>query len=98
MPVAYALLDIQPDYNGHLDMLYCHPDHTRRGLAGELLTIAEQTAQATGVLRLYTEASELARPVFERVGYIVQHRHDFSIEHGGHAVEIYNYAMEKVLT
>ncbi|MEO0689124.1 MAG: GNAT family N-acetyltransferase, partial [Pseudomonadota bacterium] len=36
-PVAYALLE--PD--GHLDRLYCHPDHTRNGLAERLLDTAE---------------------------------------------------------
>jgi GNAT superfamily N-acetyltransferase len=28
-PVAHALLE----HDGHLDQLYCHPDHSRRGLA-----------------------------------------------------------------
>ncbi|UVI38793.1 GNAT family N-acetyltransferase [Qipengyuania spongiae] len=39
-PVAYTLLE--PD--GHLDQLYCHPDHTRRGLADRLLADAELLA------------------------------------------------------
>lgn len=88
-PVAYSLLE--PD--GHLDMLYCHPDHTRRGLADKLLVIAEQQAQTLALSRLYTEASELARRAFERSGYVVQHRRDFDL--GG--VSIHNYAMEKRL-
>ncbi len=88
--VAYALLE--PD--GHLDMLYCHPDHTRRGLADELLAASEQGARSLDLERLYTEASELARPVFERAGYVVEHRRDFEIE----GVAIHNYAMEKHLT
>jgi putative acetyltransferase len=87
--VAYAL--IEPD--GHLDMLYCHPDHSRRGLAEELLAAAEQHARRMGNTRLYTEASELARPAFERTGYSVLHRRDFAIE----GVAIHNYAMEKAL-
>ncbi|MCK0128459.1 GNAT family N-acetyltransferase [Erythrobacter sp. F6033] len=91
--MAYAL--IEPD--GHLDMLYCHPDHTRRGLADELLAASEQHARAEGITRLYTEASELARPAFERAGYAVQHRRDFEIPHEGEAVAIHNFAMEKPL-
>jgi len=87
--VAYALLE--PD--GHLDMLYCHPDHTRRGLADELLAVAEQDARSLDVAHLYTEASELARPAFERAGYVVQNRRDFEIE----GIAIHNYAMEKHL-
>ncbi len=91
--IAYALLE--PD--GHLDMLYCHPDHTRRGLADELLAASELHARQNGVARLYTEASELARSAFERAGYSVEHRRDFTIEHDGKAVPIHNYAMEKRL-
>ncbi|MBV7259919.1 GNAT family N-acetyltransferase [Erythrobacter crassostreae] len=91
--VAYSLLES----DGHLDMLYCHPDHTRRGLADELLAASEQHARANAMSQLYTEASELARPAFERAGYIVQHRRDFDIPHAGGAVAIHNYAMEKPL-
>lgn len=88
-PVAYTLLE--PD--GHLDMLYCHPDHTRKGLANELLAHAEMIAHKDGITRLYTEASELAVPAFERAGYVVMHRRDFAVE----GVPIHNYAMEKLL-
>jgi putative acetyltransferase len=93
-PVAYALLE--PD--GHLDRLYNHPDHTRQGLATQLLSHAEHHARARSMARLYTEASELARPAFERAGYEVLHRRDFTIEHAGRSVPIHNYAMEKRLT
>ena len=92
-PVAYALLE--PD--GHLDMLYCHPDHTRRGLAVQLLAEAEVSAKRAGLSRLYTEASELARPAFERGGYRVSHRRDFAIELEGRSIPIHNYAMTKAL-
>lgn len=93
VPVAYALLE--PD--GHLDRLYNHPDHTGQGLADRLLAKAEERARADGLARLYTEASELARPVFERAGYALTHRRDFEIEYDGKAVPIHNYAMEKHL-
>ncbi|MXO90176.1 GNAT family N-acetyltransferase [Pontixanthobacter aquaemixtae] len=88
-PVAYALLE--PD--GHLDMLYCHPRHTRRGLADQLLDTAESQARSLGVERLYTEASELARPAFERAGYELVRRRDFDLD----GVPIHNFAMEKRL-
>ncbi len=91
--VAYALLE--PD--GHLDQLYCHPDHSRRGLADRLLAEAETLAREMAVKSLYTEASELARPAFERAGYEVTQRRDFEIEHAGVAVPIHNYAMQKRL-
>ena len=93
MPVAYALLE----QDGHLDHLYCHPDHTRNGLADRLLEAAEEQALTWDCKRLYTEASELARPAFERAGYGVTQRRDFTIEHEGKLVPIHNYAMEKTL-
>ena len=101
VPVAYALLerdaDAEPDQGGHLDHLYCHPDHTRQGLAVQLLLEAEQRAAALQVHRLYTEASELARPAFERAGYRATHRRNFEIESPDGPVAIHNYAMEKLL-
>ncbi|MEQ5786729.1 GNAT family N-acetyltransferase [Erythrobacter sp. NFXS35] len=93
LPTAYALLE--PD--GHLDMLYCHPDYAGQGYAGKLLAMAENRARASGTTRLFTEASELARPVFARAGFRVVQRRDFTIPHAGADVAIHNYAMEKVL-
>lgn len=91
--VAYALLES----DGHLDMLYCDPEHTRRGLADKLLAASEQHAREDRITRLYTEASELALPAFERAGYQVTHRRDFEIEGPNGSVAIHNYAMEKCL-
>jgi len=92
-PIAYVLTEP----GGHVDMLYCHPDHTGNGVAGVLLGVAEAEARKSGVACLFTEASELARPVFERAGYIVLHRRDFAIVYAGADVAIHNYAMEKRL-
>ncbi len=93
VPLAYCLLEA----DGHLDMLYCHPDHTGRGLARMLLAQAELVARDRDVSRLFTEASELARPVFERAGYRLVARRDFTIPFEGGDVAIHNYAMEKRL-
>ena len=90
---AYTVLET----GGHLDMLYCHPDHAGKGLALALLHAAEAVARAQGVTRLFTEASELARPVFARAGYAMLHRRDFAIPSGESEVAIHNYAMEKQL-
>ncbi len=88
-PVAYVL--IEPD--SHLDHLYAHPDHSRRGLADRLLAAAETDARAHGLARLYTEASDLARSAFERAGYTITQRRDFAID----GVSIHNWAMTKPL-
>lgn len=92
-PSAYTVLEA----GGHLDMLYCHPDHTGKGLGLALLEAAEMAARAQGVTRLFTEASELARPVFARAGYALLQRRDFTIPFGESEVAIHNYAMEKQL-
>lgn len=96
-PVAFALLEPPFEGSAHLDMLYCHPDHTRHGLADQLLARAENFGHANGAKRLYSEASELARSAFERAGYTMTHRRDFAILHEGREVPIHNYAMEKLL-
>ena len=92
-PLAYTMFEA----DGHLDMLYCHPDHSGRGLALGLLEAVEAAARAQNLTRLFTEASELARPVFERSGFAVIKRRDFAIPFEGHEVAIHNYAMEKRL-
>ncbi len=86
-PVAYALLEA----DGHLDHLYNHPDHSRRGIALNLLTTAALYARHHGMARLYTEASELARPSFEEAGFIATERREFEID----GVPIHNWAMER---
>ncbi len=88
-PAAYAVMEP----GGHLDMLYCHPDYAGRGLASGLLEAAEKAARSLALPCLFTEASELARPVFARVGYTLLCRRDFTID----SVPIHNYAMEKRL-
>lgn len=92
-PAAYAIL--QP--KGHLDMLYCHPDHAGKGLASALLAAIDGEALERGHTHITTHASELARPVFERAGYVLLHRRDFTIAVGADAVPIHNYAMTKSL-
>ena len=89
VPAAYALLED----DGHLDMLYCAPAHAGRGLARELLIQSERQARELGMTRLYTEASELARPAFANAGYTLSGRREFEID----GVAIHNYAMEKPL-
>lgn len=92
-PVAYAVLEA----GSHIEMLYCHPDHTGQGLGARLLAEAEIAARAAGTVRLFTEASELARPVFTRAGFALLHRREFTIGPDTAPVAIHNYAMAKQL-
>jgi putative acetyltransferase len=87
--VAYA--DLEPD--GHVDHLYCHPDFAGRGVASRLLEALIAHAIQRRLPALHVEASELARPVFERHGFTVTARRDFEIR----GVPIHNYAMRREL-
>ncbi len=83
--------DLEPD--GHIDMLYVHPELARRGVARALLQHIERVAESRGLRRLYTEASITARPVFERRGFEVLAGRTVTV--GGHAMT--HYRMEKRL-
>lgn len=88
-PVAYAMLE----QTGHLDHLYCHPDHTKEGLASSLLETAALYAKYHGITHLFTEASEIAKPAFESAGYTAMRKRTFEID----GVTITNWAMVKTI-
>ena len=54
---------------GHIVFLFTAPDRMRRGVAQALYRPVEMALAQCGVPRLFTEASRLARPFFERQGY-----------------------------
>jgi putative acetyltransferase len=55
----------------HLDMMYVHPAHQRKGVASALLSELESAASELGAQRLHAEASLTARPFFERRGFLL---------------------------
>lgn len=67
-----GFIGFEPD--GHIDFLYTSPDHARRGVASKLHDAAVAMLRDLGVNELFTEASEVARPFFERQGYEVVER------------------------
>ena len=89
---AIAFCDLEA--NGHVDMLYCDPDHARMGIATALLETLETAAREQGLGRLHTEASEAARPAFGKAGFVVLYRRDIEVD----GVAIHNWAMEKRLS
>ena len=89
-PLAYG--DVEAD--GHIDHVYCHPLYTRSDTARALYGALEDVARRGGVGRLYVEASEPARRFFERRGFSVDQRRDFTVR----GVMIHNYRMEKPLS
>lgn len=66
-PVGFS--DLEPD--GHLDMMFVHPDHQGVGVASALLAAVEAAAGAQGLPRIFTEASITAKPFFARRGFSV---------------------------
>ena len=59
---------------------------------GSALYVAIETyAHCNGIRHLFVEASELARGLFERRGFILLGRNDLVID----GVAIHNYRMEK---
>lgn len=89
VPAAYADLES----NGHIFHLYCIPEFIGTGMVSKLYDALEIEARGRGITRLYVEASELARPVFERKGFSLVRRNDFTHR----KVKIHNYIMEKML-
>jgi len=86
-----GFIDVETD--GHIDLLYVAPEAAGQGVARLLLETAEALAAAQGVTRLHAEASETARPVFERLGFKATARRDFEVA----GVPIHNWAVEKTL-
>jgi putative acetyltransferase len=57
-----------------LDMLYVDPAFARRGVGSALIDALVRIAQARGVEKLSADASDSARPLFERNGFVAQRR------------------------
>lgn len=84
-------VDLEDD--GHIDHMYCAPEAVGRRVASRLYDEVEQLALVHGIQRLYVEASEAARRVFERKGFLVDERREWELR----GVMIHNYAMSKAL-
>lgn len=87
-----GFIDLEAD--GHIDLLYCVPEAIGRGIGARLYDTLEETARAAGMERLYVEASESARRLFERKGFILRERREVTRR----GVILHNYAMDKPLT
>ena len=81
--------DLEAD--GHLDMLYAAPEAEGLHVGSQLYAAIEAHARRRGLRRIFVEASELARPLFERRGFTLLGRNDLVMD----SVAIHNYRMEK---
>lgn len=86
-----GFVDLEAD--GHIDLLYVDPAAGGRGVAAALLDLLEAEAAAAGLRRLYVEASETARPVLLRRGFVDLGRRDLMVAE----TPIHNHAMAKSL-
>ena len=86
--VIVGFADLESD--GHLDHLFVHADHQRRGVGAALLAALHGEAARRGIARLFTEASITARPFFERHGYRVLQEQVVVVR----GVELVNYRMD----
>ena len=55
-------------------MLFVDPEFARQGVGRALVDALTKLAQARGAKRLTTEASDVAKPLFERLGFAAQKR------------------------
>jgi putative acetyltransferase len=70
--------DLEAD--GHLDMMFVHPDHQGIGIASMLLLTVEEAARLQGLSRIFTEASITARPFFKKRGFVVDAQQEVTME------------------
>lgn len=83
--------DLEAD--GHLDMMFVHPDYQGMGVASLLLRRVEAAAIEQGLTRIFTEASKTARPFFARRGFVV----DAEQVVGKRGEQMTNFRMHKLL-
>ena len=57
-----------------IDMLFVDPEFARQGVGRTLVDALMKLAQGRGAKRLTTEASDVAKPLFERLGFAAQQR------------------------
>ena len=84
---------IQFEDNGHIDLLYVHPEFQRQGIARGLLQKALEWASSKQLPCLFTEASLTARPFFERFSFRVVRSQKVMLR----GVQFENFVMERNL-
>jgi putative acetyltransferase len=81
------VIQIGGDYAGfaslkdgtHLEMLYVHPWHVRRGVGSALADALERIAAARGAEAITVDASDTTLPFFEDRGYVATQRNTMPV-------------------
>lgn len=87
-----AFIELEP--NGHIDRLYALKEASGRGIATHLVEHVINYAAHSEVPKLFTEASDLARPVFERCTFEIIRKNPVNID----GVLMHNWLMERDLS
>lgn len=81
--VVVGFVDLRED--GYVDRLFTLPSRSRGGVGSALIRHVLAVARSESIPRLMTHASHLARPVFERFGFVVDHAE--TVRRGGIGLE-----------
>ncbi|MGO9877581.1 MAG: GNAT family N-acetyltransferase [Acidimicrobiia bacterium] len=73
---GFSNLRIRESERAELDLLYVDPGFAGRGVARQAVAAVEAEATRRGITRLWADASLLAAPVFEHLGFTVVERYD----------------------
>ena len=92
---GHALLGfIGYENNGHIDLMFTSPTAARRGIASRLLGHAEAALGLFDVQTLFTEASLLGRPFFERQGFTAKEEQHIELR----GAQFRRFAMAKAVS
>jgi putative acetyltransferase len=78
---------------GYIDQLYVHTAFQRRGIASALLSVIEYEIQQKHVPQVMVESSFVAKPFFEKHGYIIVTQQNQQL----HGQSLGSYIMTKQL-
>ena len=86
-----GLIELEAD--GHIDRFYTHVDHQRQGIGAALYAHLLAQADRLHIVDLHVEASEIARPFFEKKGFVLGKQN--RIERGGEILTNYSMTLKR---
>jgi len=93
-PVGFIVLAEGGKEGALIDQLYVHPAAARQGAASALCDAIEKLAAARGIATLATDASDTAKPLFEKRGFTAERRNTIEID----GEYLGNTRMKKILS